>query len=290
MMSHPSPHADVLLPYMDTNLAQASRTWMSKVLLTGDSPPLPPCPQNPPFIHTPILPAMHMDFISWSGNGPPRTSSIAHSALHNLIQRTSGLMTQRHLMDPKITSSIKPKKDVVQPVSHQNLTLRRNDDKNTTSLHTREPLHLSSRRSNSAPRWKSNGLQQTLYQTLNIAAPVQDAFVGVWGHYPTEIKDNNRLRIVFANPRGINLSLEETSTQQCFMTAAGIGTGILCLAETNVNWSHARAIPNLHHIARKTWTHSSIVPSHTKEDFTSMQQPGGMLSVVCDNWTSRVIS
>lgn len=38
MMSHPVPDETILLPYMDKNLTQSSRYWMSKIILAGECP------------------------------------------------------------------------------------------------------------------------------------------------------------------------------------------------------------------------------------------------------------
>jgi hypothetical protein len=40
---------------------------------------------------------------------------------------------------------------------------------------------------------------------------------------------------------------------------------------------------------RQTWQHSSISYSRAKEDFISSYQPGGTATMICDNWTSRVL-
>ena len=59
--------------------------------------------------------------------------------------------------------------------------------------------------------------------------------------------------------------------------------------ETNINWSHPHALPILGHLSKKVWTHSSHSVSHTKENFSALNQPGGTLTSICKKWTSRVI-
>jgi hypothetical protein len=36
MMLHPDPHDDILMPFMDPNLSQILRTWISGAILSGE--------------------------------------------------------------------------------------------------------------------------------------------------------------------------------------------------------------------------------------------------------------
>ncbi len=42
-------------------------------------------------------------------------------------------------------------------------------------------------------------------------------------------------------------------------------------------------------LLRSTWRNSTFSPSQPPEEFLSSRQPGGTATVICDNWTSRVI-
>jgi len=68
-----------------------------------------------------------------------------------------------------------------------------------------------------------------------------------------------------------------------------LGVGVLCLAETNVNWGHPQILNKFHCSLRKIWKHSTHSKSFTADNFTSEEQPGGTLTLVCNHWTSRVI-
>jgi len=46
IMAHPQPQEYMLQPYMHSNLAMTSRTWMGTCILTGISPLLPPLLQS----------------------------------------------------------------------------------------------------------------------------------------------------------------------------------------------------------------------------------------------------
>jgi hypothetical protein len=68
-----------------------------------------------------------------------------------------------------------------------------------------------------------------------------------------------------------------------------LGVGVLCVPEANVNWNHSRTYTKLTQITRKLWKNHSIVTSQLKEDFQSENQPGGTVTIVTNNWTSRII-
>ncbi len=68
-----------------------------------------------------------------------------------------------------------------------------------------------------------------------------------------------------------------------------LGAGAVCLAETNLNWKHPRVHNQLKESLKKTWRHSASVTSHITEDIMGENQPGGTLTIVTNNWTSRII-
>lgn len=72
--------------------------------------------------------------------------------------------------------------------------------------------------------------------------------------------------------------------------AHSLGTGILCLAETNVNLGHHSAHSSLKEVMQKIWKHSTYTVLYTKEDFHEEYQPGGACTIVYNNWIPRVIS
>jgi hypothetical protein len=40
---------------------------------------------------------------------------------------------------------------------------------------------------------------------------------------------------------------------------------------------------------RRTWNQTTIATSRAVEPYISSYQPGGTATIICDNWTSRVI-
>lgn len=78
--------------------------------------------------------------------------------------------------------------------------------------------------------------------------------------------------------------------QHDFKLCSEYDPGALCLPETNVNWN----LPDQGHvfnfILRRTWQHSVSATLRSPEDFLSQYQPGGTATIICNNWTSRVIT
>ncbi len=68
-----------------------------------------------------------------------------------------------------------------------------------------------------------------------------------------------------------------------------MGVGALCLPETNTNWQAKEAYASWKRLLRRTWKHSSCASSFTKDNFISVNQPGGTATVLTDSWTSRAI-
>jgi hypothetical protein len=112
---------------------------------------------------------------------------------------------------------------------------------------------------------------------------------GIWGHYPNEITEEHTFRLLVANPQGLFLGGNKVSTEHGFASCTALRSSVFCLAETNVNWSHPKVIPKSSAAAKKVWYHSNQSLSHTKGNFSSLNQPGGTLTLVCNKWASRVI-
>ncbi|MFN9981286.1 MAG: hypothetical protein ACK53Y_15280, partial [bacterium] len=56
-----------------------------------------------------------------------------------------------------------------------------------------------------------------------------------------------------------------------------------------MNWGNPKVQGKFYGVLRKIWRHTKTSKSYTKEGFTSESQPGGTVTMVCNNWTSRVI-
>ena len=121
-----------------------------------------------------------------------------------------------------------------------------------------------------------------------------------WGHEPETIDADATFRVLFNNPNGIKLQSDPLSVQYSFSILSTMGLGAICLAETNVNWSNSQIYQTCKDLSKKIWHHSTFTTSHAKEyypdvptvykdSFKGSKKPGGTLTMLCNNWTSRVL-
>jgi hypothetical protein len=92
---------------------------------------------------------------------------------------------------------------------------------------------------------------------------------GVWGHYPEKINSNARLRILYNHLRGLKLGQTILSTTHSFSAIETLGLGVLCIAETNLNWSKIGVYRKLKEVATKIWDNYSIIYSYINEQFST---------------------
>jgi hypothetical protein len=92
------------------------------------------------------------------------------------------------------------------------------------------------------------------------------------------------------NPNGIKTQNHSGKLLQNLQTCCSIGTGILCLPETNTNWSHQQNRVTFQKALKSVWNHSNYQLSSSNETFESNYQPGGIATVELDRWTSRVVT
>jgi hypothetical protein len=108
-----------------------------------------------------------------------------------------------------------------------------------------------------------------------------------WGHVMEATNNQTTLRIILQNPNGIQPHISYSDFLFGLHMCESVGAGILCLAETNLNWE-PKQLAAAKKCFRKTWSHSCIQPSQGAELFDSSYQPGGTLTAVVVCWTSRV--
>jgi len=111
---------------------------------------------------------------------------------------------------------------------------------------------------------------------------------GVWGHYPTQIDMGSTLRILFNNPRGIKVGANSFSTIHSLTTIESLGVGVLSLAETSINWGKSSLKNRVYNMFHKVWKNFSMNHSHIDESFSEDNQPGGTVTVVLNDWKSRI--
>jgi len=125
-------------------------------------------------------------------------------------------------------------------------------------------------------RVTKKGIQLTMYDALELPSPeaITD-YDEVWGHFPEVIDDRATLHLLFANPKGLKLTNDIMETEYSMGRCRSLGVGVLCLAESNLNWDHPLATGKFHGLLRKIWKHSKVSKSFTKDHFQSPNQPGG---------------
>ncbi len=58
----------------------------------------------------------------------------------------------------------------------------------------------------------------------------------------------------------------------------------------NVNWDLPEQHQSFYNLLNKTWKASVSCTSKAPEEFVAPYQPGGTATIICDNWTSRVLN
>lgn len=111
-----------------------------------------------------------------------------------------------------------------------------------------------------------------------------------WGHSLPVIDPSQIFRVFLQNPNGLNLYHNNLPLQHDFKLCSDYGSGVICFPETNINWNIPDKGHTFNSIHRRTWQHSVSVTSRSPEDFLSQYQPGGTTTIICNNWTSRVIT
>jgi hypothetical protein len=91
------------------------------------------------------------------------------------------------------------------------------------------------------------------------------------------------------NPHGLKLFTSPLKLLFSLFTWKDMGIGALCIPETNINWGIKDSHSKWFGLTSKVWQHSSYITSHTQEGFKGVHQPGGTLTFLANNWTSRII-
>jgi hypothetical protein len=125
----------------------------------------------------------------------------------------------------------------------------------------------------------------TYFQSASLVCDLHDS----WGHSLTSIDTTSTFRVFLQNPNGISPLANNYSLLQDLHTSRKYGVAVISLPETNLNWDSGEAVGHLHRMLRQTWHHTSVASSRAEEEFISTYQPGGTATIICDNWTSRVL-
>lgn len=318
MMQHPSPHPNILLPYLEPNLAQCTRLWSAALLLTGEVHLQPAIPSyhSGPLIHRNTIPAVPHDLLPWS-----ETREIS--------TQTTGGNELFIIHDPHLTSAIRPPESVkhiskspTEGGSNMSLSSLDSTEKSpgqwssgwalipnqmpttraiSQNTETYPPItghigklgvyitqpHETKVNNSCRAKWKTflnPPTQQTLVDTLSLPDSTQ-THSDIRGHTLHDINRSETFCIALKHPRSLRLFTDFLLTQYSFQICQSLAVGVLSLPETNVNWGHKEAHTRLHNLYRKAWDHSSFSTSLNKEDFKGINQPGRKDSIIMDNWS-----
>jgi len=320
MMQHPSPHPNILLPYLEPNLAQCTRLWSAALLLTGEVHLQPAIPSyhSGPLIHRNTIHAVPHDLLPWSEISTQTTGGNELFIIH----------------DPHLTSAIRPPESVkhiskspTEGGSNISLSSLDSTEKSpgqwssgwalipnqmpttraiSQNTETYPPItghigklgvyitqpHETKVNNSCRAKWKTflnPPTQQTLVDTLSLPDSTQ-THSDIRGHTLHDINRSETFCIALKHPRSLRLFTDFLLTQYSFQICQSLAVGVLSLPETNVNWGHKEAHTRLHNLYRKAWDHSSFSTSLNKEDFKGINQPGRKDSIIMDNWASRILN
>ncbi len=149
----------------------------------------------------------------------------------------------------------------------------------------RETQPVNPKGRNYTPRKRKTTLS---YHGFSIA-PKYTQTDEIWGHSPEEIDTSPIFRVLLQNPNGLKFSEGDDLARFNLIEARNLGVGALCLPETNTNWTLLSSIAQLGRITRPIWNNSSTQTSQINDGFDGIYQPGGTLTMICENWASRII-
>ena len=290
MMSHPAPHQNMLHPYMTSNLAQYSRIWMGLLLTSGVASLLPPEPVNTsPSLHATVIQATPFNLLPWEAAGsiasgphpsskstldlkPNPSPSIVVTTVPPQASQHSQLAPLLDIKQSTLPIIIGEQKPLLEPPS------------SVPPNHTTLPIpHRKKGKQLQPPN------QLSLFDTKICQPNTPLEAPEFWGHNPDAIDEQSTFRVFFNNPSGLKISTDPTSVHYSLSLLAHLGVGAICLAETNINWGKSTAMKLVKDTFKKVWRHSTVMTSYKKEAFDSINQPGGTLTSITGNWTSRVI-
>jgi hypothetical protein len=187
MMASLNPHATMLQPYMNSNLAQQARTWMGGLLLTGQATLLAEQSQLP---IPPITSAQSVpqDLILWLPDNQGTTQPSNSAEFDNNNDTTP----------PRLTVTNPHPKQL--PNNQTNTTPRPIDAPTNTTLASTSSLNLANRRRPPQRRTTAKTMlkkptQLTLFDT-KILSPHDPSSDDTWGHQLSQIDPTITLRII----------------------------------------------------------------------------------------------
>jgi exonuclease III len=281
---------------MHENLAEIARIWVASTLLSGQVhlPTMPVIPDSPSGTTTQT--SRPSSLISWSTldtpyeatstpnqvlSPPPSTTLVISQSSKKSLpshrqQHFSSTHTKKHTafhdrLQPKITSYLQ---------TTSTSTVADLVTSPQTNIHQRAP-----RRSSTNQKTKRHCMPDPApslfdFPIITISStPVVDN-PPPWGQALESIDPVSTLRIILQNPNGIKPIPSDLDFQYSLSACNEIGSGILCLPETNTSWHQFNLTSNTQKNFKKVWSSSAFQTSQSREQFRSSYKPGGTLTAV----------
>ncbi len=296
-LSDPAPSRNMLQHYMNANLAMQARTWMGHLLMTGQSPLLPPNVDTVS-LQAKSAPSRPFDLLEWNNNSHsvklgrnPKQAKALSPAAYN-TKEDCNLSNKPSIADrvPSAVSNMPLAQIHINPMNQEELQAQ---DSNIKSQEF-HPDNAKASKIKKRPKQVRPPNQLYLHDfqaTFPISQKSQQESQkkDIWGHSLEQIERNSVFRLILQNPKGLKLSGDHINTQYSLSICQTLEAGAVCLPETNTNWGHRQAHSIMQNLLRKTWKHSSYSTSYTMEAFDSINQPGGTLQIITNNWVSRIL-
>jgi len=106
------------------------------------------------------------------------------------------------------------------------------------------------------------------------------------GHAIQTIDTGNTVRLILQNPNGFNIQENLDDFDMFLKYIADLGSGMVGIAETNINWNQPSHLRLAHTIKKRHFSASALIPSNHPPSFLSPVQAGGALSILMDRWVS----
>jgi hypothetical protein len=274
MMLHPTPHPQMLMPYMHPNLTQEARCWVASSILQGivNLPICTPIPSRTSHTTT----SRPMSFINWAST-THLPSPICPITVTSPLHETTALQC---ILSPGHSSQVFPL-----PVKHKanfphcpsskaclaqhpslssptSTKIPTSPLPNTqTPIPTAVPTNTSRASVHIAPRTieerhqdtssfqrkvqrKPKPLVQTkLFPDLHLLD--QQEHEPTWGHSLETIVNSSTFQVILQNPNGINIYNNSFHYKHGLSVCRSLAAGAVCVSETKLNTNHTSILDKL---------------------------------------------
>jgi ribonuclease HI len=298
MMLHPNPHHLMLMAYMNPNIAQISRIWVAATLISGTPHSLPMITTSPSLEAVKSAVSQPYSTITWSINNitncvarPPsqtnydlNSTTNKRNASHTNISTTTLVDSHHNIpLGWNTSQSTAPQRKTPEYAKQT-----KNKPKDGVLFHSLSNQKRTTQTRTSTTQQEKHKSFITDYISQHSSNPHFLEAEQTWGHALEQIETSTILRVLLQNPNGLKPSHQDELFLN-LQTCSSIGTGILCLPETNTNWSNYTNTQTLRQSLKSVWSHSTFQTSNSSEKFESDYQPGGTVTMVVNRWTSRVV-